>query len=119
MEWGLFYINADIIRTKNGNLCIIQSYYYDNDIADYVYVNYGYDLGGRMTQLSTTATSVIGTLAPGNYEILYSDATISPAWNLLPLRMWQQATLLVSTSTFRVVASSSHVVSPSLKRAVK
>lgn len=63
----------DLAPAANGNLCILQTYYYDNDAADYVYVNYGYDWGGRMTLLSANAKSCIGTLEPGNYEIIYTD----------------------------------------------
>lgn len=69
--------NGNVVLTmvpaENGSLPILQTYYWNSEANDYAYPSYGYDQGGQMVQLSINATGYIGTLNPGNYEILYTD----------------------------------------------
>lgn len=62
-----------MVPAENGNLPILQTYYWDSEANDYAYPNYGFDQGGKMVQMSANAKSYIGTLEPGNYEIIYTD----------------------------------------------
>lgn len=62
-----------MVPSENGSLAIIQTYYWDSEAGDYVFPNYGYDQGGQMVQMSINAKSYIGALAPGKYEIIYTD----------------------------------------------
>lgn len=80
-DWYIYNLVFEASRDGNGNvvltmvqaenemLPILQTY----DWGTGEYINYGYDQGGQMTQLSANASSYIGTLEAGNYEIVYTD----------------------------------------------
>lgn len=83
-DWYLYNLCLQAARDEQGNvvlnmvpnaadrLCVIQTYYYDYDTNQYVYPNYGYDEGGQAIQLSAQATSAIGELVAGEYDLCYT-----------------------------------------------